>query len=213
MELKKIFDVLWRRKWILVITTIVTAVVAGVGTHYITPTYTASAVLRVAVSASGTLNYQDYMYTDRLMNTYVQIAKSEPIAEELTTRLLLARRPTIEAQVVPNTELIQITIQDTNAARAAKEANTLADILIAQGNQLYTGSGTKLTDVLQGQLAQVQSDVDGTRQQLDKLLVATPAAPDNIESIRQLLAQQQANRVALVIVPMPNRHPVLAAKR
>src|SRR5512143_4206290 len=102
MELRKFFNLLWRRKLILLVTTLVTLAVAIVGTRYMTPVYTAATVLRVAVSASGTLNYQDYLYTDRLMNTYVEIAQSEPVAQELSMRLLLARRPAIAVRIIPN---------------------------------------------------------------------------------------------------------------
>ncbi len=198
MELKRFFDLLWRRKWILVATTLVTLAVAAIGTRYITPVYQASTVLRVAVSASGTLNYQDYMYTDRLMNTFVQIAKSEPLAQELAKQVPVTQRPTIDAQVIPDTELIEITVEDTNATRAAKEANTLAEILVAQNNQLYTGGTTKLTDVLQAQLTQVQADLDQSRQDYQALISATPAAPDKIDAAKQILDLKQSNYASLL---------------
>ncbi len=198
MELKRFFDLLWRRKWILVATTLVTLAVAAIGTRYITPVYEASTVLRVSVSASGTLNYQDYMYTDRLMNTYVQIAKSEPLAQELAKRVPVTQRPVIDAQVIPNTELIEVTVQDTNATRAAKEATTLAEILVAQNNQLYLGPGIKLTDVLQAQLTQVQVDLDQSRQDYEALLAATPAAPDKIEAAKELVDLKQGNYTSLL---------------
>jgi capsular exopolysaccharide synthesis family protein len=138
------------------------------------------------------------MYTDRLMNTYVQIAKSEPVAQELALRVPVTRKPTIDARVIPDTELIEITVVDTNATRAAREANTLAEILVSQKSQLYTGGGTKLTDVLQAQITQVQADMDETRVQYERLLAATPPAPDRIDAAKQLLDLKQTNYAALL---------------
>ncbi len=198
MELRRFFDLLWRRKWIIIVTAIVTIAAVVAGTHYTKQVYTASAVLRVAASASGTLNYQDYMYTDRLMNTYVQLAKSEPMAQELMKRLSLSQRPAIDAQVIPSTELIRITVEDANPAQASKVANSLAEILVTQDSQLYTGTGIKLTDVLQAQLTEVQKDLDQTRQSYGMMLLLTPAAPDNIEATKQLLTLKQANYASLL---------------
>ena len=198
MELRKFFNLFWRRKLILLITTLVTVIAAGIGTRYMTPLYKASTVLRVAVSTSGMLNYQDYLYTDRLMNTYVEIAQSEPVAQELSMRLLLARRPAIAVRIIPNTELIEVTVKDTNPTLAAKEANTLAEILIAQENQLYTGGGKKTTDVLQAQLSTVQADMEQTRQEYERLLAQTPPAPDNAEATRELLSLKQTNYASLL---------------
>ncbi len=198
MELKKLFNLLWRRKLVLIVTAAMTVVVAVIGTRYMRPVYTASTTLRVAVSASGTLNYQDYMYADRLMNTYVEIAKSEPIAQQLSEQLLLVHRPTIDAKIVPNTELIEITVQETNPVRAATEANALAQILTTEESQLYAGGGTKVTDVLQQQVGTAQADMDRARQQYEKLLVQTPSAPDRIQAQGQLLSLSQANYESLL---------------
>lgn len=126
MELRKYFKILWRRKLIIITTTIVTIAVVGIGTRYITPMYQASATLRIAVSASGSINYSDFIYADRLMNTYVEIATSRPVVKELVKRLGLTKTPILKVEIVPNTELIRITVEDTNPKLAATAANSLA---------------------------------------------------------------------------------------
>jgi capsular exopolysaccharide synthesis family protein len=198
VELRKYFNLLWRRKLIIVATAVVTIAVVAVGTGYITPVYQTSTVLRIAVSAGGSLTSADYMYADRLMNTYIEIATSRPVVEELVKRLDLAESPTLKAEIIPNTELIQITVEDVNPNRAAQVANTLADILITQENQLYTGGGKKLTEVLGEQLTQIKAEVDESRQEYEILLIQTPAAPEKIEAARQLFQLRQNNYASLL---------------
>jgi non-specific protein-tyrosine kinase len=198
MELKRYIDILWRRKLIIILTLLVTMGVVGIGTYLVTPIYQASTILRIAVSAGGSLNYYDFMYTDRLMNTYVEITTARPVVEELMNRLDLSEPPLIKAEIIPNTELIRITVEDVSADRAALEANTLAEILITQSNQLYTGGGKSLTEILGAQLIQSESELDNTRQEYEKLLVQTPPAVEKIDATRQLLQLKQGNYVTLL---------------
>jgi non-specific protein-tyrosine kinase len=199
MELKNYIEILWRRKWVILLTLVVTVAVVIVGTRLTTPVYQASAVLRIAVSSGGPLNYQEYVYADQMMNTYVEMATRRPVLEELMKRLALSKPPEIKAEIIPNTELIKITVEDTDPRRAAKAANTLADILIAQGNQLYVGGGKRLSEVLSEQLTQIETEVDKTRTEYEKLLLQTPPAPDEIDTIKQALQLQQSNYASLLV--------------
>jgi capsular exopolysaccharide synthesis family protein len=198
MELKNYLNVLWRRKWVILLTFAVTMTVVVIGTQMSTPFYQATAVLRIAVSSGGSLSAQDYIYTDQLMNTYVEMATRRPVLEELTERLLLSKAPAITVEIIPNTELIQITVENENPELTAKAANTLADILIAQGNQLYIGGEKRLSEVLGEQLAQIQADLDMAQQQYEKLIVQTPPAPEELDSSMRLLQLKQSNYVTLL---------------
>jgi hypothetical protein len=77
-------------------------------------------------------------------------------------------------------------------------ANTLADILIAQEYELYTGGGKTSTGVLNEQLTQSKDDLDESLQEYQKLLVETPAIPENIDAARQLFQLNQ-NRYASLL--------------
>jgi len=193
MQLKDYLNILWRRKWIILLTTLVTLVVVAYGTSLITPMYQASTTLRVAASAIDTQNYDLYIYNERLMNTYAEIAISRPILDELAKRLGLRDIPDIKAEVVPNTELIKITVTDPNPALAVETANALADTLIAKRNQLYTGGEKNSQEVLAVQLAEAQTKVDQARQAQNAAIVQTPPSPQNIEVARQLLQIEQSN--------------------
>jgi capsular exopolysaccharide synthesis family protein len=66
------------------------------------------------------------------MNTYVEIASSTPLLEELRNELELGNdRPnSIDVSVIPETELLQIRVEDVNPVLARDAANTLAALLV-----------------------------------------------------------------------------------
>jgi succinoglycan biosynthesis transport protein ExoP len=191
MELRNYIDIILRRKWVIILTAAATMIVVVIGTQLQTPVYQVSTTLRIATSAG--------MYADRLMNTYVEIAISEPVLTELVKRLDMSEPPTVTADIIPNTELIKITVDDTNPKRAAMTANTLTDILIVQGNQLYSGGGKNSLDVLSEQLTQIQPNLDQARREYEKFGIQTPAAPpEKIEAARQSLQLQQNTYATLI---------------
>jgi capsular exopolysaccharide synthesis family protein len=109
---------------------VVTLIAVIAGTFTATPIYSATATLRIATGAAGTVEYSDYMYAERLLNTYKQIATSSPILDQLKQRLGLADTPKIEVKILSGTELIQIYVEHDDPIMAAKIANTLAEIII-----------------------------------------------------------------------------------
>lgn len=180
MDIKDYLAVLWRRKWIVVVTTAVAVAAAAAGTRLMRPVYQATTTLRVAASAGGSLNYTASTYSSQLLNTTAQIASSRPMLDELVTRLKLVEPPVVTAVVVPSTELIKITVEYSNPVTVALIANTLADMLIIQSNQLYTGGQVPVQDFLAQQVAEYKADLDRTRREYDMLLAATPTAPEQL---------------------------------
>jgi receptor protein-tyrosine kinase len=132
MELSSYLQILNRRIWIVVITTLA-AVVAFYFLQARTPTsYEATTVLRITPYSTTNPTFTTLAYAERIMNTYVEIATSSPVLDELRGRLgLTGGQPNdIEAVVIPDTELLRITAVDSNPILARDSANTLADMLL-----------------------------------------------------------------------------------
>ena len=164
MDLKNYLAILNGNKWVIIITVAMTIAVTALITFLITPIYTASTTLRVATASSGVSGASDYMYADRLMNTYTKIATSAPVLNELANKLRLGSPPQVKVETIPNTELIKITVQSSDPIIAKNSANTLAEILIAQGKELYTGSGKSAQEILSEQLKQAEDELTQARQ-------------------------------------------------
>lgn len=197
LEIRHYLNIIWRRKFTILLALITTMTCVAIGTKKIIPVYGTSATLRVATSAGGSVNYSDYMYADRLMNTYTQIATSRPVLDELMAELSLTEPPEIKAEIIPNTELIKITAEDTDPAMAAKIANTLANVLVTQNSKLFIGGGRSTTNVLEEQLNLVQQDLQKAQQTYENLLIQTPI-PESLDTTKQLLQLKQSNYASLL---------------
>lgn len=144
MELKTYLEILWRRKWVIIITVVVTIAVVAIGIRRITPTYVASATVRVTPATNDGVDYGELMYLERLMNTYAQLVASGPVLEQARQQLGIAEpletlRDKIQVKFPANTELMQVTVEDRNPSQAAAVANTVANILIDQSRTTRVG--------------------------------------------------------------------------
>jgi len=191
MDLKHYLRILWRRKWIIVITTVVTLTIVVVGTYKTTPIYSATATMRIASSSTGSVSSYDYYYADRLMNTYVKLATTTPVLDELVTRVGLGSVPEIEVKTLPQTELIQITVEHSNPQTASLAANTLAEILISKSLELYTGSGESSLEILSEQVASMEQEIAQARTEYLNIVESSPADTEAIQSAQEMLDLKQ----------------------
>lgn len=174
MEIQKFIEIFRRRKWVAILTVLVTIAVVGLGSYLQQPTYSAVAMVRVAQASSGSIEYIAYMYAERLMNTYIKILKSRPILEEIIQRLDLPILPgdladQINVEALPDTELLSITVSDSNPARAQGIANTLAVLLVEQSQSLYFGGAKSAREILQEQLDLAEDNLGQDRAALQVL--------------------------------------------
>lgn len=193
MIIQDYISILWRRKFIILLALIATLGTVLIATKRIAPVYEASAVLRIAVSSGGSLSYSDYMYADRLMNTYIQIATSTPVMEELQKHINLGSSTQINAAIIPNTELIRITVADTDPVLSAKVANALADILVAQKAPQYTGGKLSSQELLRDQIAQAKADFDQAQQAYDTLQAQSLLDIQQLDAAKQSVEMKQNN--------------------
>jgi capsular exopolysaccharide synthesis family protein len=203
MELKNYLRILWQRKWVIFVTTFITLLVVAIGTYLATPIYQASTTLRVSVAASGLTSYYELNYTERLMNTYIEIVTSGPVLEELQRRLNLTKPPQINAEILPNTELIKITVEDVNPTIATNAANALAGIVVTQSDQFYSGSGKSQQEILSEQLAQSKAEIIQAQEAYDALITQipptqSPADEEKINTAKQSLESRQATYETLL---------------
>ncbi len=184
MELRQYLEIIQRRKWIIILSTVLCTLLAAVLTYFATPQYRSQTTLRVA-----TINNIDY--TQILMNTYARIATSSTVRSELRTQLGLSEPPNLSVELVPGTELMIIEAQAEDPAQAQAVANTAASVLAAQSREIYSGSGKTTTEILASQLAQAELELNETRQQYDLLFAESPDDVTAIDAINQSIALRE----------------------
>jgi capsular exopolysaccharide synthesis family protein len=139
MELRDYLEILSRRKWVIFLTLFFTLSTIIVGIILIPPKYTATTKIRVLTPRTGSADYVDYNinYSNRLIGTYIEVANSTPVLEELS-KYVSPMPESIQVEAVADTELIQIDVVDQDPALAQHAANKLAQILITQTRELYS---------------------------------------------------------------------------
>ncbi|NJP04196.1 MAG: polysaccharide biosynthesis tyrosine autokinase [Chloroflexaceae bacterium] len=153
MDIKHYLEILWRRKWFIIITPILAVMIAAAGTMRQTPTYVATATLRLMTApVYGYVEHGSILYAERLLNTYAIIVKTNPIVEQMRQQLevdestgSLASR--ISVSFPGNSELMQINFEDENPAFAADAANVLANIMIDEAKTTTIGRNYPLSMV------------------------------------------------------------------
>ncbi|HET60260.1 MAG TPA: polysaccharide biosynthesis tyrosine autokinase [Chloroflexi bacterium] len=143
MQLVDYLNILNRRKGIIFVTLIIALSIIAIGITQIPPEYTATATMRILTARAGGVDYVEYdiEYAKRLIGTYVEIANSDLVLEQLAKDV--SPLPTIDVTVIEDTELFTISATDTDPEVAKFAANKLAEILILQSREIY-GSETNI---------------------------------------------------------------------
>ena len=76
MEIRRYLRILASRKWVVVLTAIVTLAVVTLGSFWMPRIYSASALVRIAVGLSSSVTFADLNYTERP-------ARRQQVASEL----------------------------------------------------------------------------------------------------------------------------------
>lgn len=176
MELLHYFNIINRRKWVVIVTTITTVAIVGLGSFLMTPTYSASALVRITQIQDWNISYNDLNYTERLMNTYAYLLNSSPFLEDVIQRLDLnisfgELYESINVEVIPNTELIAIRAESTDASLAMQIANTIGTLLVEQREDLYSGQGRSAREILEDQLTIAEGNLAKDREELQRYIL------------------------------------------
>ncbi|MCA9968639.1 MAG: polysaccharide biosynthesis tyrosine autokinase [Anaerolineales bacterium] len=148
MELRHYLTILWRRKWIILFTVAVATFAAAIGSSRLTPVYSATATMWVPASNGSPVGSGDILLNDRLMNTYAELTTSGPVLNELERQLGVSPamvRSATTVRSVPQTELLQVTVQLEDPQLAANIATSLANIVIAQTQKTDAGRSLRVS--------------------------------------------------------------------
>ena len=185
--------ILWRRKLMIGLVALGSALCALVFTLAQRPDYTATAVVHVATRtsiASDQVRPDDLTYVDRLENTYADLATSKGLVGELVGDVGLSERPGVDVRAVPNTELMNIAVTTHDRDTAAVAANRLAALLIARVRALNLANRGAEPE-LASRIDEIQSDLMAERLEYGTLAATAPRSPE--QTARLLELKQEIN--------------------
>lgn len=199
MDLQHYLDILKRRALIIaVVTAVVVAVVVSAGL-LATPVYRAKTTIRVLLDVGVSEFSLGRDYSQRLLNTYDFVLGSDSLKKEALNRLEQQHGTeagkglhTVRAEVIPDSELIQVTVEHENPIIARDVVNTMATLLVEYAQNLYTGSDKSSMDIIDEQLTQVESEIDALYAQMASLMQGGAPAAD-LNALEKQIRFQEAS--------------------
>jgi non-specific protein-tyrosine kinase len=144
MELREIVRILWKRLWIIALGTILISVIVFVASRNMTPVYQAKVTLMVNQSTNTPFaGYLSLSTGEGLALTYSELLKARPLLEIVIANLDLNLSPDglremrenrIRTSLVPDTQLLELTVEDASPQRASDIANEIALMFVSLRN-------------------------------------------------------------------------------
>lgn len=155
IDFRDILMILKKRIWVVILTTVILSVIAGiVSSYYIEPLYQTYTTLVIGrpQSYEGRLEYSDVLLNQKLASTYSEIAKSRYVSNELINRLKLDAlndevRRKIDVTSVKDTEIIKISVIDKNPDMASIMANEVSKIFIERVTKIMKIDNVQFVDM------------------------------------------------------------------
>jgi len=208
VELKEYILPLRKWWWLIVAATLVATLSSLIATSRQAPIYQTRTTIMVGRAIENpNPNGSDFWLMQQLAGTYADIAKRAPVQDATKAALGLTWLPDYTVRVVPNTQLVEISVVDTSPARARAVAGELANQLILQ-TPMQSGSEmdqrqafikTQLDD-LEVKIKDTQAEVARKQADLGNLFSARQIADTQtqIAALQTKLATLQANYAALL---------------
>jgi non-specific protein-tyrosine kinase len=178
VELRRYWWIL--RKWLLLVflLPIVCGAVAYVISIRSIPVYSASATLLVYRTPSGDItDYNAIVTSERLARTYSTMIPRRPVLEAVIRRMGLDESPAslakrVRVNLIQDTQLIQLDVEDADPQRAADLANAIAEEFIRQNSALQEARFAESLENIKAQISELSGLMEQTQRQLEALKAA-----------------------------------------
>ncbi len=181
MTLRDYAVVVWRRKWLVIVPTLVTGIVAALFTLAQTPMYRASADVLVRLPPTATsLSSTGAVMSPRLVENEFGTASGSTLESQVRT--IVGSEPGLSVSSSEGSDVFTFTATSSDPVAAASAANTYAGQYIQLQQDSLIAQYDARTQVLEAQLVGVEDgSVDSSRQQeyereLEDLEVSTRLA-------------------------------------
>jgi capsular exopolysaccharide synthesis family protein len=206
MEIKAYLQTLWKWWWLIVVCTLCAGVSSFIVTSLLPPTYEARVLLMSNQSANtGIVDYSSLLGEQRVIATYQELLETRPILDTVITNLSLpytskelAKRITVS--LIPETQLLELTVQDSDAQRAADIANEIAFTFLLQRSSEQEYQDLELYEQsLMTQIKALEQTIENTKADLERARATSGLwTQQELTSLQTNLTQQQATYASLL---------------
>ena len=188
-EIKGYLFLFWSWAWLIVLFGLLSGVVAYYISSQTTPIYQTSTRLLVSdPPAMQSLNYSGIVNGASLTGTYAKMLVDRPVLQGVIEKLNLPMtsddlKPLISVDIISGTQLLSITVVNTNPIQAADIANTIADVFTQRIRDLQAQRYSSTRDGLAQRVSEMEKKVSDTT--------------------NAIISEKQALGIPLVITPSP----------
>ena len=173
-DLRRYIPLMLHWAWLLALAAILSGTVAYLISIRQTPIYQASTTISIqeAPGTNASAELQSIMLSQQRIQTYAQLMKARPLLEAVSKQLGWPQAidpDTITVAPVRDTQLIRVSVNDVDPARAAQTANTLVSVFAAQRQAIQSSRYAASKESLQQQLTVLGKQVEQTSAALEAL--------------------------------------------
>ena len=155
IDLREYFAIIKKRFWIIALITVVAMVVSGVISFFmLSPVYEAKSTLIVNTEKNEEtqmITGDQFTVTQKLAVTYGEIIKSRTVLEDVISNLKLDSEyedlvEKITVSPVKDTQIISISVQDTNPKKARDIANEIPKVFEKEVKRITKANDIQVID-------------------------------------------------------------------
>ena len=155
IDLREYFGIIKKRFWIIALITVIAAVVSGAISFFVlTPVYEAKSTLIVNTEKNEEtqmITGDQFNVTQKLAVTYGEIIKSRSVLEDVIKNLKLDDDyedlvNNITVSPVKDTQIISISVQDTNKEKARDIANEIPKVFTKEAKRITKANDIQVID-------------------------------------------------------------------
>jgi capsular exopolysaccharide synthesis family protein len=204
MELRQYLSLLRRWWWLIALLATLGGAAAFPIVLLRTPVYETSTTVLINQAPGALPNAEDVLSGQRVAATYAELLHQRAVLVAVIANLNLQTDPetldgSIRISPVRDTNLLVLTVRDTDPQRAAAVANEIVKVFIAQNLQSQTEQYAATLGNLQTEMDNIQQDVDRTESSIKSLENAkTPELIAERTRLEELLSQQRGSYATLL---------------
>ncbi len=194
-----IFNVLWRHKWLIIGLILLSLIVSLVVVNSLPPIYKASATIMIERPESGSISeLNTLMAGERLALTYSQIITSQPILERVADKLDLSipideLKKMITVQPIADTQLVNITVENSSPYRVFMIANAIAETFIDYVESIEAENYAQALKDVELRIDQKQDEIDSILPEIDRQNQTKADLQAEITRLESLLSANRVN--------------------
>ena len=197
LDLRQLMKLARRWWWLILLAPLISGAAAYYTSDQQTSLYSSTVTLRVNPPAGSSADYSALQLTQNLTETYRQMIVMSPVLNMAIEQLGLPYdddelKKNVTSIAVRDTQLLKLSVSDPDPDNAALISNTIASAFITylgtQTNEQYTGS----QELLNQQLADVQTSLTDVRTQIESLDTEANTANASIQGQIDSLKSQEA---------------------